>query len=213
MDCISRQVILKTNVEKKEEWEEEGACSSCNLDQACVRTEWQTGATGNSPACKPSMSEHNGHTDLMGEQWSMPTDPWIPHQTQKQNDLAHARVAVDAERCPAFSLPQRARCVGGWGGPIHGESRGGGAAHEMKYVQAGCDCPTSVNLICTSSLLPGYATMKSISMILWHQSLRLPSGWPACSCTNTLKKRTYITKRPFVDKLSGSNIHLSGVII
>lgn len=55
------------------------------------------------------------------------------------------------------------RCVGGWRTDPWGEQRGVG--HEMKYVQAGCDCPTSVNLICTSSLLPGYATMKSISMI------------------------------------------------
>lgn len=88
----------------------------------------------------------------------------------------------------AFSPLQPLRCVSGWRTDPWGEWVGGGT-HEMKYVQAGCDCPTSVNLICTSSLLPGYATMKSISMIPWHQSLRLPSGWPACSCTNTLKKK------------------------
>lgn len=67
---------------------------------------------------------------------------------------------------PAFSPLQPVRCVGGCMTDPWGEWGGeGGVPHEMKYVQAGCDCPTSVNLICTSSLLPGYATMKSISMI------------------------------------------------
>merc|ERR1711980_56942 len=58
---------------------------------------------------------------------------------------------------PAFS-PLNLQGVWVDGGPIRGE-RG----LEMKYVLGGYDCPTTVNLICTSSLLPGYATMKSIS--------------------------------------------------
>lgn len=182
-DCISKQVILRNN-QKKEKWEEEGACGSYHLDQALAGIEWQTGATGNSLACKPSMSEHNGHAELVGECGSRPTNPCISHQDGKQNDRADARVAVDAKRRPAFSPLHPARCVGGWRTDPWGEWRGVG--HEMKYVQAGCDCPTSVNLSCISSLLPGYTTMKSISMIPWHQSLRLPLGWPACSCTNTL---------------------------
>lgn len=57
------------------------------------------------------------------------------------------------------------------GGQIHGERLSG-----MKYVLRGRDCPTAANLICTSSLLPGYATMKSISTTPGHQSHGLPSG-------------------------------------
>lgn len=80
-----------------------------------------------------------------------------------------------AENRPAFS-PLDLRGVWVDGGPIRGER-----ALEMKYVLGGCDCPTAAYLICTSSLLPGYATMKSISTTPGHQSLRLPLGWPACS--------------------------------
>lgn len=71
----------------------------------------------------------------------------------------------------AFSPARPARRVGGRGGQIRGERLPG-----MKYVLRGRDCPTAANLICTSSLLPGYATMKSISTTPGHQSHRLPSG-------------------------------------
>lgn len=98
----------------------------------------------------------------------------IKHKSKKNNKKRCAHIRVYVEIHPAFSLLS---LQGVWedGSPIH-RDRG----LEMKYVQGGCDCSTRANLICTSPLLPGYATMKSISSIPGHQSRKLPLGWHAC---------------------------------
>lgn len=72
----------------------------------------------------------------------------------------------------ALPLARSTYKVCGW---MEDQSMGRGGL-QMKYVLGGCDCPTTVNLICTSSLFPGYATMKSMSTTPGHQSLKLPLG-------------------------------------
>lgn len=91
------------------------------------------------------MSEHNGRIDLLGEQGSRPTDPQIPHQTQKQNKCVRAKGSQFTPSAASL-LARSTREVCGWVvGPIRGEKD-----LEMKYVLGGCDCPTAVYLIPSS---------------------------------------------------------------